>query len=179
MKKSIGMLGVAVLMLGVFACSPSQQARVKATANDALIAAQVKAKIAGVDPATLSLVTVDVQNKKVTLTGEVHSVAERKQVDQAARQVSGIAGLVDRLRVNPKAPTANEIAADLELQARVQTAIAGQTGVNALNISVSAHRGVVTLTGTVPNVTVRTLAVQTAQGVQGVRQVVDRLHVQR
>jgi osmotically-inducible protein OsmY len=179
MKNLVGVLSVTVLILGVFACSPSQQARVKATANDAFLAAQVKAKIAGVDPATLSLVTVDVENKKVTLTGEVHSVAEREKVDQAVRTVPGIAGLNDRLRVNPKAPTANEIAADLELQTRVQAAIAGQTGVNALKITVSAHHGIVTLTGTVPSATVRTLAVQTAQGVQGVRQVVDRLHVQR
>jgi osmotically-inducible protein OsmY len=179
MTKTILALSVVTVILWAVACSPAQQERAKATANDALIAAQVKAKIAGIDPATLSLVTVDVDNKRVTLTGQVHSADERARVDAAARSVPGIAGLNDRLRINSKAPTANEIAADLELQARVQAAVAGQTGVNALKIAVSAHRGVVTLSGTVPSSTVRTLAVQTARGVQGVARVVDRLHVQR
>jgi osmotically-inducible protein OsmY len=179
LNPSIQLVCAAALVSMVVACSPSQQQRVRATANDALIAAQVRARIAGIDPATLSLVTVDVDNKRVTLTGQVHSPQERHQIDQAVRGIQGITGLEDRLRVNPTAPTANEIANDLELQTRVQTAIASQTGVNALKISVVAHHGIVTLGGTVPSGAVHTLAVQTARGVPGVVRVVDRLHVQR
>jgi osmotically-inducible protein OsmY len=167
----------AALVIVACGCSQAQQQRAQATANDALIATQVKAKIAGIDPATLSLVTVDVQNKRVTLTGQVHSEQERSQVDAAARSIAGVASVDDRMRVNSSAPTAKEIATDLELQARVQTAIAAQTGVNALKIAVTAHHGTVTLSGSVTNGTVRTLVLQTVHAVPGVARVVNRIRV--
>lgn len=163
----------------IAACSPGQQERAKETADDAIIAAQVRARLAGVDPATVSLVNVDVNARKVTLTGQVHSEQERAQVDQAVRGISGIAGLEDRLKVNANAPTANEIAADLALQAKVQTAIAAQTGVNALKVNVSAHHGVVTLGGTVAAGPAHALVLQAARGVPGVVRVVDRTHAQK
>ena len=161
--------------------SPGQQERAKSTADDAIIAAQVERASAGIDPATVSLVNVDVNARKVTLSGQVHSHQERVQVDAAVRSISGIAGVDDRLKVNPKAPTANEIAADLELQARVQAAIAAQTGVNALKIQVSAHNGVVTLERHgAQQVRSHTLVLtETVRGVPGVARIVDRLHLQR
>ncbi len=178
MLKTSRILAMA-LLVALVGCSPAQQERAKAQANDALIAAQVKARIAGIDPATVTLVNVDVNQRHVTLTGQVHSDAERTQVDQAVRAIDGIAGVDDRLRVNPTAPTANEIAADLALQARVQTAIAAQTGVNALKINVSAHHGVVTLAGTVTSGAAHTLVLQAARGVPGVARVIDHTHLQR
>lgn len=170
---------LSLLVLAYGGCTASQQQRAKSTANDALIAAQVRTKIATIDPATVSLVSVDVENRRVTLSGQVHSDQERMQVDQAVRGIAGIAGVDDRLKVNPKAPTANEIAADLELQTRVQAAIAAQTGVNALKIQVSAHNGVVTLEGTVVSNTVHTLVRETVRTVPGVARIVDRLRLQR
>jgi len=177
--KFITIASLALLVLAYSGCTASQQQRAKSTANDAFIAAQVRTKIATIDPATVSLVNVEVENRRVTLSGQVHSDQERMQVDQAVRSIAGIAGIDDRLKVNPKAPTANEIAADLELQARVQAAIAAQTGVNALKIQVSAHNGVVTLEGTVPSKTVHTLVRETVRGVPGVTRTVDRLRLQR
>lgn len=179
MQRIAQILTLAALVATFAACSPGQQERAKATADDAIIAAQVKARLAGIDPATVSLVNVDVNARKVTLSGQVHSQQERAQVDAAVRSISGIAGVDDRLKVNANAPTANEIAADLALQARVQAAIAAQTGVNALKINVSAHHGVVTLGGTVAAGAAHTLVLQSARGVPGVARVVDRMHVQR
>jgi osmotically-inducible protein OsmY len=170
---------VAAVIAAIAACSPGQQERAKTTADDAIIAAQVRTRLAGIDPATVSLVNVDVNARKVTLTGQVHSEQERTQVDQAVRGISGIAGVTDRLKVNANAPTANEIAADLALQARVQTAIAAQTGVNALKVNVSAHHGVVTLGGTVAAGAVHELVLESARGVPGVVRVIDRMHAQK
>lgn len=170
---------LALVMLALNGCTASQQERMKSTANDALIATQVRAKVAAIDPATLSLVKIGVENKRVTLEGQVHSEKERAQVDQAVRGIAGIAGLDDRLQVNPKAPTANEIAADLGLQARVQGAIAAQTGVNALKVNVSVHSGVVTIGGTVRSHTVHTLVMETVRGVPGVARAIDHLRIQR
>ena len=165
-----------VLLAG---CTASQQQRAKIDVNDAVIVAQIKAKIAAVDTATLSLVNVDVNHGAVTLTGQVHSAAERIKVDTAARSVSGITRFDDRIVVNPKAPTAEEIASDLALQAKVKTALTAQTGINALKVQVSAHGGVVLLEGTVPSKAVHQVIIETTRDVQGVRRVIDRLHLER
>jgi hyperosmotically inducible protein len=178
MKRRLSLALAALAAAAICSCTPSQQQQAKSTANDAFLTAQVKTRIAAIDPTTLSLVTVDVSNARATLTGQVPSLSEKVKIDQAVRGISGIVSVKDRLRVNPRAPTAKQIEADVSLQARVQTALAAQTGINALKIGVSAHDGVVVLTGTVPNGTVRTLAVQTAQGVSGVQRVIDRLKVQ-
>ncbi len=158
------------------ACSPAQQQRAKSDMNDALILAQIKAKIAAVDAATVSLVKVDVNHRAVTLSGEVHSAVERQKVDEAARSVSGVTRVDDRLVVNAKAPTAHEIADDLNVQANVQAALAAQTGVNALKVRVSVHAGVVQLEGTYASSALHEVILETARGVPGVRRVVDRLH---
>jgi osmotically-inducible protein OsmY len=160
-------------------CSASQQQRAKSDMSDVLIAAQVRAKIAAVDAATVSLVNVDVNHGAVALTGQVHSATERVKVVEAARSVSGVTKVDDRLKVNPKAPTAGEIATDLALQARVKTALTEQTGVNALKVHVSAHAGVVQLDGTCASKAVHELVIETARGVSGVRRVVDHLRLER
>ncbi len=173
-------LSVIMICLVLLAgCTASQQQRAKNDVNDAVIVTQIKAKIAAVDTATLSLVNVDVNLGAVTLTGQVHSESERIKVDTAARSVSGITRFDDRIIVNPKAPTAEEIANDLALQAKVKAALTAQTGVNALKVQVSAHGGVVVLEGTVPTNAVHQVVIETARGVQGVRRVVDRLRLER
>ena len=159
------------------ACSPGQQQRAQSDMNDAFIAAQIKTKIAAIDAATVSLVKVDVDKRVVTLSGEVHSVSERDKVDAAARSVSGVTRVADRLTVNVKAPTAQEITDDLSLQARVQTALAAQTGVNALKVQVSVHSGVVQLEGTFASRALHEVILETVRGVPGVRHIVDRLHL--
>lgn len=165
-----------VLLAG---CTASQQQRAKVDVNDAVIVTQIKAKIAAVDTATLSLVNVDVNHGAVTLTGQVHSESERMKVDTAARSVSGITRFDDRIIVNPKAPTTEEITNDLALQAKVKTALTAQTGVNALKVQVSSHNGVVLLEGTVPTPAVHQVVLETARGVQGVRRVVDHVRLER
>ena len=173
-------LTVLAFLATLWACSPAQQQRAKSDLNDAFIAGQVQAKLATtVDTATLSLVHVDVDHGAVTLTGQVHSRSERSKVDEAARSVSGVTKLTDRLVVNPKAPTGAQIAGDLALQTKVKGAIAAQSGVNALSVQVSAHAGVVTLEGTVPSKPVHDVVLEAARAVHGVRRVDDRLRIQR
>jgi hyperosmotically inducible periplasmic protein len=165
--------GLVTVLVG--ACSPSQQQRAKSDMNDAFIAAQVHARLAGIDAATVSLVTVDVTHGVVTLTGQVHSQHERGQADLAVRGVAGVTGVVDRLVVNPKAPTAEQIEADVQMQARVKAALAAQTGVNALHVQTDVHQGVVTLQGTYPSAPMHEVILETVRGVPGVHKVVDHM----
>jgi len=167
------------LALAIVGCSSSQQERAKGDVNDAFIAAQIHTKLAAIDAATVSLVTVDVSGGVVTLTGQVHSGQERDKADAAARSVSGVKRVDDKLVVNPKAPTADEIAGDLEMQAKVKTALAAQTGVNALKVNVGVHAGVATLDGSYPSAPMHEVILQTVRGVPGVRRVVDHLRLVR
>ena len=173
--------GVWLCALALIAagCSPSQQQQAQNAMNDAFIAAQIRAKMSAVDPATVSNVHVKVVNHNVTLTGEVPSQQEHVRIVAAARSVNGVGKLDDRVQVNPKAPTAQELEADLTLQARIKTALTEQTGVNAFRVRVDVHKGVVVLEGTVPSKTVHTLVLETVHGVSGIRQVVDRISVTR
>lgn len=165
----------AALAVVAAACSSSQQERAKSDVSDAFIAAQIHTKLVAVDPATVSLVSVDVTAGVVTLGGQVHSASERDKVEDATRSVPGVKRVIDRLAVNPKAPTANEIADDVSLQAKVKAALAAQTGVNALKVTVSVHAGVVGLDGTYASNALHEVIVETVHGVTGVRRIEDRL----
>jgi osmotically-inducible protein OsmY len=170
----ISIASMACVML-LTSCTASQQQRARNDVGDAFIAGQIRARLATLDPATVSLIKIGVQNRAVTLDGQVHSRQERLAIDNAARSVSGVTRVDDHLVVNPKAPTAQEIESDLELQAKVKTALTEQTGVNAMKVQVSAHSGVVDLEGTVPTPALHTVEVQTARSVPGVRRVLDHL----
>jgi hyperosmotically inducible periplasmic protein len=161
--------------LGLWSCTASQQQQAKSGVDDAWIATQVRTKITAIDAATVSLVSVQVRDRVVSLSGQVSSAQEHARIVEAARSVSDVKSVNDNLRVNPKAPTGKEIAADLTLQTRVKAALAAQTGVNAFAVKVSAHAGIVALDGSVPNKTVHDLVLQTVRGVPGVRSIVDRI----
>jgi osmotically-inducible protein OsmY len=163
--------------LACAACGSQDQDRAKQVADDALIAAQVRAKAAAIDPATVSLVNVTCDRGNVTLTGKVATTTERTSIEQAARGVNGVQTVVDGITVDPTVPTGAQIEADLALAARINVALAAQTGVNAARVHVDVHRGVVTLTGSLPSKAHREVADETVRAVPGVKHVDDKLTI--
>ena len=70
--------------------------------DKAALIAKVKAKLASdVGAATVTQVEVDVVGHLVTLNGTVSSQEQRRQAETAARDIDGVTGVVDRLRVQP------------------------------------------------------------------------------
>jgi hyperosmotically inducible protein len=177
MKFAHRLAGIAALAFVLAGCAPSDQKAAQTVANDALIATQVRARAAAVDPATVSLLRVESKDGNVTLSGKVATAAIRRSVESAAHEVSGVRSVVDRIVVDPSAPTGAQIAADLELGARIRGALAAQTGVNAARIHVDVHRGVVTLTGTLPSKAHRDVADETVRAIPGVKVFVDNITV--
>lgn len=175
MKRRAAIVGMLCLLFA--SCSPAQQQQAQTQVNDTLIAAQIRAKISAIDAATVSNVHVQVVHHNVTLSGEVPSQQEHQKIVAAVRSIDGVGKIADRIRINPKAPTAQELEDDIALQARIKTALAEQTGVNAFRVQVGVHKGVVLLEGAVPSRTVHTLVLETVRGVPGVRQIVDRVAV--
>lgn len=177
MKCAYRLAGILAFALVFAGCSPSDQKAAQGVANDAFIDAQVRAKAAAVDPATVSLLHVDSKNGDVTLSGKVATVAIKTSIESAAREVSGVRSVVDKIVVDPSAPTGAQIAADLELAARIRTALAAQTGVNAARIHVDVHRGVVVLSGTLPSKAHRDVADETVRPMPGVKKLVDNITI--
>jgi osmotically-inducible protein OsmY len=179
--KSLYVLAVCALVIAGCSKSDQDQAQraIERGATDAWICTQVRGSATALDPATVSLVKIECTAGVVTMRGQVRSAQELEQLVKAARHVNGVKVVQVHVAINPKAPTGNEIADDVSLAAQVRVAIAGQTGVNALKIDVSSHRGVVTLEGDVPSRAIETVAVDTARGTSGVKGVVDKLRIQR
>ena len=181
LMRALALALAAAFALAACSRSDQQQAQreIERGAGDALICAQVRTSATALDPATVTLVKIECASGKVSMSGQVRSVQERDQLIQAAREVQGVKSVSADIKINPKAPTGNEIADDVTLATKVRVAIAGQTGVNALKIDVVAHRGVVTLSGDVPSPAVKSVAYDTARSVAGVKGVVNKLEVRR
>lgn len=63
------------------------------------------------------------------------------------------------------------------LEVKVSAAIASEAGTNAFHITPVARGGDVTLTGHVPNETIRRTVLDTVRAVPGVKSVIDRITV--
>ena len=148
--------------------------QVRQAASEALLVAEIKGKLIGVDPNSATSVGVSVHAGVATLTGTLRTAEDRSRAVATARGVDGIHEVRDELRVDPKAPTVGERLGDAALAARITAALLMQTGSTAVNVSV--HAGVATLTGTVPP-NVRDVALATARNTKGVRVVVNRLRI--
>ncbi|HET9342743.1 MAG TPA: BON domain-containing protein [Candidatus Eremiobacteraceae bacterium] len=175
--RAIASIPVIALALSLVDCGQNGTDKARSAGDDALLAAQVQVTIAGIDAATVGLVHVSSSNGVVTLTGKIANMGERAAIDKAARSVKGVETLDDQVVVDASAPTAAEIEADLALSAKVHGALVAQTGVNAADIHVDVHRGVVTLTGHVPSPAHKAVVDQTVHGVKGVTSVVDKLAI--
>ncbi|MDQ6933067.1 MAG: BON domain-containing protein [Candidatus Eremiobacteraeota bacterium] len=145
--------------------------------KDGLLAAAVKAKLFAIDIDSAQVIRVSVSDGRVTLAGQARSEKQRGAYEDAARSVSGVAGVIDRVSINPRMPSTRETARDAALSARVATALAAQTGVNIFSVRTASRNGIVTLSGTVHSQALKTAMLETAHKVNDVRTVVDRLTV--
>jgi osmotically-inducible protein OsmY len=174
---------VAMTVIALAGCSKANQdeaqREIQRQSADLWICAQVRTAATTLDPATVQLLNVTCTHGTVTLQGQVRSATERAQLQTAVKKVKGVRAIVMKVAVNPNAPTGNEVAEDLALDGRVRLALAQQTGMNAFKFDVQVHRGVVTLTGTVPSRAVKTVALDTVRSVDGVKAVVDKVKIQK
>jgi hyperosmotically inducible protein len=170
---------IACVVFASAGCDKGSQDQAQSFADDAVITTQVHEKAAAIDVATVSLMHVKSERGAVTLTGTVKTQSERTAIEKAARGVSGVHSVNDEIVVDANAPTGKEIEADLELAARVHTALIAQTGVNAARVHVDVHRAVVTLTGSLPSAAHREVADQTVRTVPGVAKVIDKIAISK
>lgn len=174
--------GLALVLAGCSSASQNAPApnftQVAAAAGDALLTTEVKAKLITVDINSTTSLGVRVSNGVATLTGSVRTPATRAKMVAAARSVSGITQVVDRLHVDPRQADigrslgqAGQRLSDAALAGRIAGAIFTQTGTTGVKVDV--HDGNVVLRGNIVDPKVRTAAVDTARNTSGVRSVTD------
>ena len=128
-------------------------------------------------------IVVKVQEKMVTLSGTVDTPMQRSGAEQAAQAVDGVAGVINNLTVaNPQAtaePPANVPAVDqnADLAKRVKFELYDTGAFDTATMTVTAADGVVTLSGTVRSRAEQLLAERVAQGVPGVKKVINEVRV--
>jgi osmotically-inducible protein OsmY len=114
--------------------------------------------------------TVDarVENGIVTLTGTVDDRSQRDEAEVTVRDVRGVVEIHNQIAVeNPELTT--------DVSRRVREAFERNALVDAVQVSVEAVQGTVTLSGTVRTWSEHDAAVDAAWAAAGVTRVVDRL----
>jgi hyperosmotically inducible protein len=76
--------------------------------TDAATTAAVKSKFLGDTKVSGLNINVDTKNNVVTLTGTVHSTAEKAEAERLARTTTGVKSVVSHLTVDPKKTPAND-----------------------------------------------------------------------
>ena len=181
--RAVAVLSIALLLAACSGKTADQTLRDAAgsapakAAQDSLLAAALKARLAAADLDSAATVHVRVSAGRATLSGSVRSAQVRANLVKAAGGANGVRTVQDDLRIDPRAPSARDSFDDVSVQARVTAALAAQAGVNALRVHVRAHAGAVTLEGSAPSAAIKSTMVAAAKEVAGVRGVVDRLRV--
>lgn len=180
--RSVVVLVCTALLAGCTGGSVDQAARAvqsqaPALFADGLVHATLRAKIAAIDVDAATSIGIAVHEGHVTLTGTVRSAKERNELVQTAKSIKSVTSVDDELRVDPNMRGTADKAGDFALAAKATTALAAQTGVNAIDVRASAKDGIVTLRGTVPSVAIKSTMLSTVRKLQDVRRLVDDIEV--
>lgn len=156
--------------------------------NDATTTATVKSKLLwnrnteGLD------IRVSTRNGLVTLNGHVGSEAASELAERLARNTEGVRQVENNLTVSAEGGTADKARArvgeagdaisDAWITSKVKSSFLFSSSLDGLDIAVETKDGQVTLSGQVANEAEKSLAIETAENIRGVRGVnADSLRV--
>jgi hyperosmotically inducible protein len=121
--------------------------------------------------------TVQVARGVVTLDGGADSMAQKRAAEQIVTQVPGVQGLNSQLTVADAPATAE--GTDDRLARRVEFELYSTKAVSLKTVQIRSQAdGTVVLSGSVPSRAEKLLAEKVAQGVEGVKRVVNNLTAQ-
>lgn len=139
--------------------------------EDSWVANKIRARFVNSDQVRVGNIGVDVYNGKVLLTG---SAINQEEVDEAiriTRETRGVLEVRSEIRVQYVSP--GELANDALITSKVKGQMMVDQEVHSLNVHVKTTKGVVYLTGEVKTERERNRAIQIAQQVADVREVVS------
>lgn len=147
--------------------------------DDSVITTRVKSALLG-DPDVKSFdFNVETRKGEVMLSGFVDNQA---QVDRAAAVTSGIAGVksvLNKTSLKGAANTVGELVDDIDVTARVKTALLRDDNVKSFDITVVTRKGDAQLSGFVDNQRQVDLATEIAKKIEGVHTVHNELIIKK
>lgn len=165
---------VAAGAIGVALAAPLAHA---GTVEDAALTAKAKAALLADAKAPAMNVNVESRDGVVQLNGYVESEAARTAAEEAVRDVKGVQKVENNLTVRTAERTAEATVDDAAVATRVKAALASDAQVPANDVVVEVRDGNVQLGGFVKTDAARQRAAELARGVEGVRQVDNRVDV--
>lgn len=121
---------------------------------------------------------VDTANGIVTLRGEAENQAQKDLATEYALEVEGVKKVNNMMTVRGERTMENRID-DATITAKVKAELLSRRSTSAINTSVKTEGGTVILTGKAKNEAEKELAERLARGVEGVREVQNRMTVER
>ncbi|MGD2111094.1 MAG: BON domain-containing protein [Phycisphaerae bacterium] len=125
----------------------------------------------GDDGVSAHLIDVKTQGGVVTLTGTVENILAKEKATDITECIIGVRSIVNRVNVAPGDMP------DSELRRKVKDALLRDPAADAYELDVTVTDGVVTLTGTVDSWQERQLSAAVAKGVDGVRDLRNKITV--
>lgn len=129
-------------------------------------------------------INTDVEQGKVILTGKVDSSAEKALAGELVKGIDDVTDVDNRLTVvnedrdaDRDEPGMMDTLSDTSVTTVVKTRLLMSSDVDGTDIDVDTEQGVTTLSGEVDSSAEHDLAIQLAKNVNGVKDVVDELHM--
>lgn len=146
--------------------------------DDSTITAKVKAALVEHNSIKSTDISVETENKVVTLSGFVESQAQAEEAVSVAKGVEGVSSVSDKLHVrDSKEQTVESYAGDTATTSEIKAKLLADESVPSRKIKVETTNGVVQLSGTVDSQTQRERAESIAKAVDGVKSVKNDLNV--
>jgi osmotically-inducible protein OsmY len=142
-------------------------------ASDTWIGTKAKIALLTADDVAGSAIDVDVKNGMITLSGKVHSDAEKAKAEQVAKGIDGNTGVKNMLQVVPKSQEKMVEQADDQIENKVEAALKTQ-GIDGVEVD-SVNKGVVVLKGKTDSLGRELAAIETAVKVPGVKRVSSQI----
>ena len=154
------------------------------TIDDSTITAVVKSKLAWSKYTSGLTTKVVTKSGHVKLTGSADSAQSRELAGRLAQNSRGVVAVDNQLKVDSAKPSlvddaehsaknAGHDVADTWITTKIKSTFLYSTSVDGRDISVTTDAGVVTLSGKVDSGIERSLAIELAKNVRGVRNVVS------
>ncbi len=166
----------------------AESANASGWVKETLLELKVRNKLlTKINPADALRVHIAIEGRTVILTGAVQKPANIAIAESLARSVDGVQKVTNDLTFAPGGSNFSAVEAavvkggyqinDALLETKVMTKLLAKTGLNALKIEVEAANGVVSLTGTVADLSHRDEALRIVRETGGVKKVNDQMKI--
>lgn len=157
--------------------APEAETTVGTDIDDATITTKVKSALLADDDVKGLDIKVETHKGEVQLSGFVDSQSQIDRAIAVTRDVEGVTNVDDKMSVKTTETTIGEKVDDALITTKVKAALLAEPNFDSGDISVETRDNEVQLSGLVNDETQIDRALQVARGVEGVRNVINKLSV--